>query len=172
MYLYRFTWVTAIVALLASFFNWNVFGVSAGYILLTVGWLLFGVYYRKTAHQRVWWIAALSILLLALPPFVGVDRHLIASLDGWLLMGVRLLGTLIIFVGLFGALVEMMAKEERTRQLGRWLAIGLGLVVSFVTYGAITMGLPGIGIAMAAAVTVGLLVRPKSQVNTKETEPV
>jgi len=172
MHLYRFVLAAAIVASPASFFNWSVFDVSVGCVMLAVGWLLFGAYYRKTAEQRVWWIAALSILLLAVPSVIGVDRHLVASLDGWLLMGVRLLGTLIIFVGLFSALAEMMAKEEKTRQLGRWLAIGLGLIVPFVTYGAMAMGLLGTGIAVVAAVIVGILVRSKPQVHTNEAQPV
>lgn len=172
MHLYRLTWAIAAVAFLASLFNWNVFGVSIGCIMLALGWLLFGAYYRKTAQQRVWWIAALSILLLAISSVIGADHQLVASLDGWLLMSVRLLGTLIIFVGLFGAMTEMMAKEEKTRLLGRWLAIGLGLVVPFVTYGAMAMGLLGTVIAAVATVVVLMLVRPKPQVNTKEAQPV
>jgi small neutral amino acid transporter SnatA (MarC family) len=172
MHLYRFAWIAAVVALPASFFNWNVFDISVGCIVLAIGWLLFGVYYQKTAQQRNWWIAALSIALLAIPPIAGVNHHLVASLDGWQLMSVRLLGTLITFVGLFGTLTEMMAKEERTRQLGRWLAIGLGLVVPFVTYGSMSMGLLGAGITVVVVVTVIMLVRPKPQVSTKEAQPV
>jgi hypothetical protein len=172
MHLYHFAWAAAAVALPASLFDWNVFDISVGCIVLATGWLLFGIYYQKTAQQRNWWIAALSIILLAAPAIVGVDRHLVAVLDGWLLAGVRLLGTIIIFTGMIGVLTESFAKSDETRQMGKWLAIGLGLVVPFVTYGSMTMGLFGAGITVAMVVIVIMLVRPRRQVTAKEVQPV